>query len=127
MIETSKNLSNKDKRYLALACRVAEASECNQRHGAVVVKSGSVMSIGLNKWRHRGAMNGKTLTADECANLTVHAEEDAIKRVKTNKAKGATVYVARVNSRGEAVFSRPCDSCHKLMQDSGIKRVVFTE
>jgi deoxycytidylate deaminase len=122
MIEQCNNLSNRDKSFLALAMRAAEASSCNQRHGAVVVRSGSVLAIGFNKWR--AERPGVALEDKELQSMSTHAEMDALSRVKNKR--GVTVYVARVNKHGSEMFSRPCDDCYRNMLDNDIKRIVFT-
>lgn len=117
----SNGLSRKQRERLDLAVRAAEASEVTQhRHGAVVVKGGRVLSIGLNKWRNQGMP-----TTDEYnPYLTVHAEIDALSRVKD--ARGTTLYIAQVNRQGEEKMSRPCDNCAKAIQEAGVKAVVYT-
>ena len=122
MIETSDELSKQDLSYLQLAVRAAQASPCNQKHGAVVVRGGSVLAIGFNKWR--SSLVGISLSEDERKNMSIHAEMDALSRVKNKK--GVTIYVARVNKHGNPMFSRPCNNCHNSMLNDGIKRIVFT-
>lgn len=55
---------------------------------------------------------------------SVHAEIDALKKAKD--ANGATVYIARVNRRGQARDSRPCSRCYSSLLKSGIKKIVYT-
>lgn len=121
MIEQSTRLSNKDKSFLALACKAAESSSCEQKHGAVVVKAGRVLAIGYNKTRNSSISLGDTTSFKHC---TIHAEIDALSRV--SDPRGCIVYVARVNRRGKPRFSRPCNNCYRHMLKRGIKRVVFT-
>ena len=113
-------VSHKDMSFLRLAMKVAETSNCSRRHGAVVVRGGSVLAIGSNSSRNA------TLTehCDIIKHSTVHAEIDALSRVKD--ARGATVYVARINASGHVLFSRPCDYCYNSMILIGIKRIVYT-
>jgi deoxycytidylate deaminase len=35
-------------------------------------------------------------------------------------------YIARVNKKGEPMYSRPCDACHKQLLKAGVTRVVYT-
>jgi len=114
-------LSNKQRSFLDLAGRVAEASEVTHRHGAVVVKAGKPVSLGINKWRNREMLTpGKGYNP----NLTVHAEIDALSRVAD--ARGAIVFVARVGKAGDQKFSRPCNNCAKALAEAGVKAVVYT-
>lgn len=114
-------MSKKQRSYLTLALRVAEASEVDKRHGAVVTKGGRVMSTGINKWRNRDLLSS---TAGYNPNLTVHAEIDALSRVAD--ANGAIIYIARVGKIGEERFSRPCDLCAKALQKAGVKQIIYT-
>jgi len=93
----------------------------NQKHGAVIVKGGRVMSVGFNKWRNHPTIIESSKVKRECS---VHAEMDAISRV-TNP-RGATIYIARLSKRGCAALSRPCDNCYKSLIDAGISKIVYT-
>lgn len=101
-----------------LACKLAEESQEANRHGAVVVLGGSVQSVGINRrtndpWTHKNLHW-----------LSCHAEMAAIRRA--GRTQGATIYVSRINRRGEPRMSRPCAKCMKLIIKSGFKRVVYT-
>lgn len=92
-----------------------------QRHGAVIVKSGRVMSVGINKWRNHPEIIEEEKIKQECS---IHAEVDAIYRA--NITKGATIYIARVNRSGDTCFSRPCDNCYNAIIDAGISKIIYT-
>jgi deoxycytidylate deaminase len=106
---------------LDLAVNVAQSSECRMKHGAVVVRGGSVISVGINKNRNHPTVVSSEHIKTHCS---VHAEIDALRKVKN--AKGATIYVARVNRKGQDRLSRPCDRCHDAIRDAGIRKVVYT-
>jgi hypothetical protein len=56
MIETSGPLSRRERSFLRLAVRLAESSEVEPfKHGCVVVSSGSVLGLGINKDRNCGS------------------------------------------------------------------------
>ena len=116
-------ISKQDRSFLHLAMKMAETSECEQKHGAVIVKSGRVLALGNNKWRNRPT-EGAVLNNEDMKNMTVHAEVDALSRVKN--AHGAVIYVARVNGHGEPKMSRPCDNCYKAIKMAGLKRIIYT-
>jgi len=115
-------LSSKEKKFLALAAKLAETSDVDNQHGAVVVKNGRVLSLGVNKWRNRGLIQEDDNWQPV---LTVHAEVDALSRVEN--PKGAVLYIAR-NVRGEkgSKFSRPCHRCMEAVRAAGIKRIIYT-
>lgn len=91
------------------------------KHGAVVVKGGSVISVGINKNRNHPTVVSSEHIKTHCS---VHAEVDALRKVKN--PKGSTIYVARVNKRGQDRLSRPCDRCNDLIKKSGVRKVVYT-
>lgn len=115
-------LSNKQKSLLNLATKVAATSELAQRHGAVIVKNGRVLALGVNKQKNADINTPYAVNAPEY--FTVHAEADAINRARN--IKGATIYIARVNKNGEERFSRPCDSCAEAIRKAGIRTVIYT-
>lgn len=140
-----------DKRYLRMASIWAENSYCTRRKvGALIVKGKMIISDGYNgtpsgfenegetvecscKWIH-GCIKTATPPDEvksvkhckDCsyAKLTtkpyvLHAEANAITKIARsgNNSKGATLYVT----------ASPCLECAKLIIQSGIKRVVYSE
>jgi len=91
------------------------------KHGAVVVKGGRVLSTGINKERNHPAIVSSNHIKEHCS---VHAEVDALKRIEN--PKGATIYIARVNRRGQNRESQPCRACYKTLKNAGIKKIVYT-
>ncbi len=108
-----------DKRYLRMAAIWAENSYCMRRKvGALIVKDQMIISDGYN-----GTPAGFENVCEDEHNITkpyvLHAEANAITKVaaSSNSSKDATIYVT----------SAPCIECAKLIIQSGIKRVVFSE
>lgn len=115
-------LSNKELSFLELAIKTAEMSECRQRHGAVITKGGSVLSIGWNKLKnHPSVLPEKEILF----HAGVHAEVDCIKKLGSS-ARGATIYIARINKGGEVRYSEPCKNCKRAIEQAGIKKVIYT-
>ena len=108
-----------DKRYLAMAKIWSENSYCNRRKvGALIVKDKMIISDGYNGTP--SGMNNKCEDENENTKPCVlHAEANAITKVAKsgNSSDGATLYVT----------TSPCMECSKLIIQSGIKRVVFSE
>ena len=102
-----------------MAVKTAELSTCRMKHGAVIVRGGSVLSLGINKFKNNPQF---ILDYDECS---THAEIDAIRRA--GDCKGATIYVARVNKQSQTRLSRPCNRCYTAIKTAGIKKIVFTD
>ena len=96
------------------------------RHGAVIVKSGRVLSSGVNRIKtHPDAV----IEADdgEIICKSIHAEMDAILKVKNKEQlKGATMYVARKGRLNQIGMSLPCDMCQQSLKKYGFRRAVFT-
>ena len=108
-----------EKRYLRMASIWAENSYCKRRQvGALIVKDQMIISDGYN-----GTPSGFENVCEDEQNVTLpyvlHAEANAITKVaaSSNSSKGATIYVT----------SAPCIECSKLIIQSGIVRVVYSE
>ena len=108
-----------DKRYLRMAKIWAENSYCKRRQvGALIVKDQMIISDGYN-----GTPSGFENICEDENDVTkpyvLHAEANAITKVaaSNNNSIGATIYIT----------SSPCIECAKLIIQSGIKRVVFSE
>lgn len=115
-------LSNKDKAYLSVARYFATKSKARNTHGAVVVKGGRVLGTGWNRDRNPPSIIDPDRIKQDCS---YHAEEVAIKEAGSN-LKGAVIYVARVNRQGRDRDSKPCIKCSSLIQEAGIKKVIYT-
>jgi dCMP deaminase len=108
-----------DKRYLRMAVIWSENSYCIRRKvGALIVKDNMIISDGFN-----GTPSGFENVCEDENDVTkpyvLHAEANAITKVaaSSNSSKGATIYVT----------SAPCIECAKLIIQSGIKRVVYSD
>ena len=119
MCEHTNKQQEIDKRYLRMAAVWAENSYCKRRQvGALIVKDQMIISDGYN-----GTPAGFENVCEDENNMTkpyvLHAEANAITKLaaSSNSSKGATIYVT----------SAPCIECAKLIIQSGIKRVVYSE
>ena len=108
-----------DKRYIRMALIWAENSYCKRRKvGALIVKEKMIISDGYN-----GTPAVFEIFCEDENDRTypyvLHAEANAITKVarSNNSSDGATLYVT----------SSPCIECAKLIIQSGIRRVVFSE
>jgi dCMP deaminase len=108
-----------DCRYMRMALIWAENSYCKRRKvGALIVKDKMIISDGYN-----GTPSGfENVCEDESFKTkpyVLHAEANAITKVakSNNSSDGATLYVT----------ASPCIECSKLIIQSGIKRVVYSE
>ena len=108
-----------DVRYLKMARIWAENSYCVRRQvGALIVKDKMIISDGYN-----GTPSGfENVCEDEMGKTkpyVLHAEANAITKVakSANNCEGATLYIT----------ASPCIECAKLIIQSGIRRVVYSE
>jgi deoxycytidylate deaminase len=117
------DLSNSEKSFLSVARYMATKSTSRQRHGAILVKGGRVIGTGFNKDRNHPDRVSPEHIKTHCS---VHAEIDAIRDASWN-VKGAVLYVARVSPRGEDRYSKPCTRCEVVIEETQIKKVIYTE
>ena len=114
---------NKTKKYDIAYLKMAETwgklSYCKRRQvGAIIVKNRMIISDGYN-----GTPTGFENVCEDEDNYTkwyvLHAEANAILKVasSTQSCDGATLYVTL----------SPCKECSKLIHQSGISRVVYSE
>ena len=96
----------------------AKLSHCDRKQvGALIVKDRMIISDGFN-----GTPSGFDNCCEDNDGLTkwevLHAEANAILKVaaSTQSCKDATLYITL----------SPCQQCSKLIHQSGIKRVVFS-
>ena len=105
--------------YLKMAETWGKLSYCKRRQvGAIIVKKRMIISDGYN-----GTPTGFENVCEDEENYTkwyvLHAEANAILKVasSTQSCDGATLYVTL----------SPCRECSKLIHQSGISRVVYSE
>ena len=108
-----------DAKYLRMAKIWATNSYCKRRQvGALLVKDSMIISDGYN-----GTPSGFENVCEDENGVTkpyvLHAEANALTKVAKsgNSAAGATLYVT----------ASPCMECSKLIIQSGIKRVVYSD
>ena len=108
-----------DKRYLQMAMIWAKNSYCKRRQvGALLVRDRMIISDGYNG-TPAGFENDCEDEDYKTKAYVLHAEANAITKVakSSNSSEGSTLYVT----------TSPCIECSKLIIQSGIQRVVFTE
>jgi deoxycytidylate deaminase len=115
-------LSRREQSFLSVARYLASKSDSRHRHGAVIVKGGSVIGTGYNKDRNHPDFVSPEHIKSHCS---VHAEIEAIRDAGWN-VKGAVLYVARVNAHGKDRYSKPCDRCTVVIEETQIKKVIYT-
>ena len=118
-------IAGRKKRLVELAKRIAESSEApDYKHGAVLVKGGTVLNVSVNKNRH--ARFGKRFRRRDCGHTTHHAELGCVLGLDRSVTRGADVYVVRVGKGGDLRLSKPCDMCEAALRHVGVKRVFYS-
>jgi len=118
---TIRTCSDKQYSFLKRAMNLALKSTChNQRHGCVIVKDNEIISEGFNH-----------IQVHLCHKFSIHAEVDAISKMKRNKKFMSTcdLYVVRVGkeSMGNPLkYSKPCPDCIRAIEKCGIRRVYYS-
>lgn len=80
-----------------------------------------MVGCGYNKYVNRPFFTSPE-HMDRCS---IHAEVAAIRNAGS-RLKGATIYVARVNNRGEVRYSKPCSKCQVVLDSYGIRKAIWT-
>ena len=102
---------------------LAKQSTFRTRHGSVVVYNGIIIGSGFNI----NLSHPMVKVYNEFK--TLHAEMIAIMRVKNKRLlKHSAIYVARINPKGDAILSKPCTTCMKLIRNTWkIKDIFYTD
>lgn len=106
-------------RMFKRAALMAQYGEHKQHKvGCVIAKGNKVLSWGYNR--------DKTHSKSPHAWAYIHAEFDAIRKLNPEDLVGTTIYIYREKKNGSLALAKPCDSCHSLIKDIGIKEVCYT-
>lgn len=114
----SKPFSRTMKSRMDRALKLAALSDMRQRHGAVLVSGGRIVSVGINVLRNepRGWI--------PYANISTHAEVACTAGLIVPTG---TLYVARLSPGGSIMNSKPCEYCLKYLEAyTDIRKVVHT-
>lgn len=112
-------ITGADIRWLRTALQQAEkATHPKWRVGAVVVRGGSVVGQGSNRYRNSPANVGHR-------DVSYHAEDVALRRAGENSS-GSTIYVARLTMGGDLGLAKPCSRCQELLDKYNVHTVVWS-
>lgn len=119
-------ISNKISRYLDLARRQAYQSTYDKwRHGAVLVRGGAIINASYND-KEFCSFSKRFCEKKENRFSSRHAEIKTILGISRSLTYGSTLYVVRINIKGEFRLSKPCSMCYGVMKFCGIKKIVYT-
>lgn len=127
--------TNRDHKFFDLAYAAANTSlHPKAKIGAVIVKRNDVISVGVNKYgkshplqKHYNT-NRRFFSTEIAKSHNIHAELDALIKVKKRDIKGSTIYVSRVpyDSERHLGMCRPCPACMEALRDFEIERIFYT-
>jgi deoxycytidylate deaminase len=115
-----------DKRHhLNIACRKCRYGlRCDSKHIAIIFHRSNIVAVGYNYYRQYS--HSKEI-------YSVHAEYDAIMRLKDKVARGKlkpkkySLLVIRVKNSGELKLSKPCADCQKRLDNCNlINKVIWS-
>jgi deoxycytidylate deaminase len=119
-------------KHLDLAIQVAQLSQKKPRVGCVIVKKRKVISLSCNLTKSHPLQKKLTILRfddeflDKCKSEQ-HAEFAAIISIKNKDIlKGASIYIARLDSEGNTLPGFPCPACYHLITKYGIKNIFYT-
>jgi tRNA(Arg) A34 adenosine deaminase TadA len=116
------------RRYLEYARREAETAPFyqKQKHGAVLVKGGSILNKSFNNPNFSSFMRKFTGHFEGDERATRHAELMCILGLERSVTRGSTIYIVRVNNHGSYRLSRPCSLCQAALKFVGVKKAVYS-
>ena len=128
-----------DEYFIGIAKAVSTRATCLRRkYGAVITKDNIIVSTGYN-----GAPAGMKdcIEVGKCTRRelqiphgeryelchSVHAEANAIIRASVAELRGATMYITGEDDKSTECYSEPCMMCKRMILNSRIARVVYTD
>lgn len=119
------NLSNSQRSYLNLALNIARENTSRHKHGAVLVKGGSIIALGASRSKNNFPFTDKEFN-ELRGKFNDHAEDVALRQVNYD-ATGMVLYVARAHrGTNDPMYSKPCPYCQGLIAASNVKTVIYT-
>ena len=92
-------------------------------HGAIALKSNRIVGQGINSKRTSWLQRVYAKKVGMSSKNWEHAEVAAIRHAKELD----TLVVVRVSAKGNLVDSKPCFICRKLLEDSGVKHLYYSQ
>jgi deoxycytidylate deaminase len=96
---------------------------------AVIVRGGSVLSVGYNKRTTNSFVDHFIEQSrgirDFCE--TTHSEMDAVLKARAKSdLRGSKIFVVRRKKDGSFGTARPCEICQKVLFSYGISRAIYS-
>lgn len=119
--EEPRKCTERQLRFLERARRMAMKSNMAHRHGCVIVLDDEVIATGYNHF-----------FTHYCHKFSIHAEVDALMKVKKrwrHLLPTCELYVVRVGPPSMDCcfkYSRPCDECTRCITKMGLRKVFYS-
>ena len=110
---------NRYDKYFELAKRLSRKSNHHRyHHGCIIVNKNLIVGFGYNQLKSHPKSPNQF--------KQIHAEFHAILGVSPDDLFGSIVFLYRENKNGKIGMSKPCPDCNKLLFQSGIRKVYYT-
>lgn len=94
----------------------------NTKYACAVVYRSKIISIGINKYKIRGC-EYEIDNKYECNKFSIHAEKDAIRKVKDkNILQYCKIYIVKIKN-GKLEQGIPCPMCYNLLKKYNINKI----
>jgi deoxycytidylate deaminase len=114
----AKNSSEKQKRYLNIAAKIASKSPMyTHKHGAIIVYKDKIISSGYNYYM---------------GDFSIHAEVAAISKINKKQKHllcDCDIYVVRIGPKSldtPLKYSKPCSNCQNTIIKNNIKNAYYS-
>lgn len=107
------------KRYGTKLQLVASRSNCKMKHAAMVL-DGAYEPI---CWGYNFTRQGFERDDYEVCHAEVNAIHKWLKAFKPRGRSGHYIFVVRVNSQGEFMYSEPCEACSQMIRKVGLTAI----
>ena len=121
------SISKKHKEYIDTAVHIAQRSCMRCKHGAIIVKNGSVVACGHNySSQHCIYRNKYSLHAEVNAIYDFFTKNKIPLRNKKKILRDAFMIVIRIEKDGSLRNSKPCSECARVICRYNIGTILYS-
>lgn len=117
-------------RFLSIAKGLSLNSEFyGSKVGAIIVQKGKIISKGFNSYKSHPLQkryNNERTDINDNAPHYIHAEIDALKRVKDIDLTDAELFVYHIGKNNLQKLARPCAACMTAIKEMGIETIHYS-
>lgn len=112
----------RSKKFFENARAVAHCSNYKFKHGAILVRGGSIIKSAYNKGRPVSFLN----KFHKNNRASLHAEIGCILNLDKRKTANCDIYVIRLDAAGKFALSKPCAMCQLACKEMNIRRIYYS-